>query len=55
VITSLGFLLDIDRPQDLAVAARHPRGAWLTESAAPGTARMTALLLSNSAKSSHAQ
>lgn len=55
VITSLGFLLDIDRPQDLAVAARHPRGTWLTEGAAPGTARMTALLLSNSAKSSHAQ
>lgn len=35
VIASLGFLLDIDRPQDLAAAARHPRGAWLAESAAP--------------------
>ena len=37
VIASLGFLLDIDRPRDLAVAARHPRGAWLAESAVPGT------------------
>ena len=36
VITSLGFLLDIDRPQDLAAAARHPRGAWLADSAASG-------------------
>lgn len=35
VITSLGFLLDIDRPQDLAAAARHPRGAWLAEGAVP--------------------
>ncbi len=33
VITSLGFLLDIDRPQDLAAAASHPRGAWLADSA----------------------
>lgn len=33
VIASLGFLLDIDRPQDLAVAARHPRGAWLARAA----------------------
>lgn len=55
VIASLGFLLDIDRPQDLAVAARHPRGAWLAESAVPGAARMTAPLLSNPPKSSHAQ
>ena len=29
VITSLGFLLDIDSPDDLHVAALHPRGAWL--------------------------
>ena len=29
VLTSLGFALDIDRPDDLTVAARHPRGAWL--------------------------
>ena len=29
VIISLGFLLDIDRPHDLTVAARHPRGGWL--------------------------
>ena len=35
VITSLGFLLDIDRPQDLVAAARHPRGAWLAEGAVP--------------------
>lgn len=32
VISSLGFQLDIDRPADLSVAARHPRGAWLVES-----------------------
>jgi len=37
VIASLGFLLDIDRPQDLIAAARHPRGAWLAESAVPTT------------------
>ncbi|WP_420614044.1 2-phospho-L-lactate guanylyltransferase [Candidatus Spongiisocius sp.] len=37
VIASLGFLLDIDRPHDLVVAARHPRGAWLAESVVPGT------------------
>ena len=47
VIASLGFLLDIDRPQDLVVAAHHPRGAWLAESAVP-TTRMTAPLPSNS-------
>ncbi|MDE0710208.1 MAG: NTP transferase domain-containing protein [Acidimicrobiia bacterium] len=35
VIVSLGFLLDIDRPQDLVVAVRHPQGAWLAESAVP--------------------
>ena len=29
VLASLGFALDIDRPGDLTVAARHPRGAWL--------------------------
>ncbi len=34
VVTSLGFLLDIDRPQDLAAAARHARGAWLSGSPA---------------------
>ena len=34
VIASLGFLLDIDRPGDLAVAARHPRGAWLARAQA---------------------
>lgn len=37
VITSLGFLLDIDRPQDLAAAARHPRGAWLAGSVVSGS------------------
>ena len=47
VIASLGFLLDIDRPQDLIAAARHPRGAWLAESAVP-TTRMTAPLPSSS-------
>ncbi len=31
VLASLGFILDIDRPADLFAAARHPRGAWLTE------------------------
>lgn len=30
VLASLGFALDIDRPADLTVAARHPRGAWLS-------------------------
>ncbi|MXY77915.1 MAG: NTP transferase domain-containing protein [Acidimicrobiia bacterium] len=35
VIASLGFLLDIDRPQDLAAAACHPRGAWLADRVAP--------------------
>lgn len=30
VLASLGFALDIDRPDDLAVAARHPRGTWLS-------------------------
>lgn len=54
VIASLGFLLDIDHPQDLVVAARHPRGAWLAESAVPGTARMTALLPSSHPKPSYA-
>ena len=29
VVVSLGFALDIDRPDDLSVAAGHPRGAWL--------------------------
>lgn len=36
VIASLGFLLDIDRPSDLAVAAGHPRGAWLAAEQAVG-------------------
>lgn len=36
VIASLGFLLDIDRPRDLVVAARHPRGAWLARDRAAG-------------------
>ena len=31
VLSSLGFQLDIDTPADLAVARRHPRGAWLGE------------------------
>ncbi|MDE0167994.1 MAG: 2-phospho-L-lactate guanylyltransferase [bacterium] len=31
VISSLGFQLDIDSPADLFVAARHPRGAWLSD------------------------
>lgn len=30
VLASLGFALDIDQPDDLSVATRHPRGAWLT-------------------------
>lgn len=30
-VSSLGFQLDIDRPQDLAAAARHPRGRWLND------------------------
>lgn len=34
VLARLGFALDIDRPGDLSVAARHPRGAWL---AGPGS------------------
>ena len=29
VISSLGFQLDIDSPQDLSVATHHPRGAWM--------------------------
>lgn len=37
VITSIGFQLDIDRPEDLIVAARHPRGAWLAQCVVPGT------------------
>ena len=31
VVSSLGFQLDIDSPDDLFVAAHHPRGAWLIE------------------------
>ena len=36
VIASLGFLVDIDRPRDLVVAARHPRGAWLARDQSAG-------------------
>ena len=31
VVTSLGFLLDIDRPNDLIAARHHPSGKWLNE------------------------
>ena len=33
VISSLGFQLDIDSPADLSVAMRHPRGAWIANTA----------------------
>jgi 2-phospho-L-lactate guanylyltransferase len=29
VVVRTGLLLDLDRPDDLAAAARHPSGAWL--------------------------
>ena len=38
VVTSLGFLLDIDRPDDLIAARHHPRGKWLDEILGAGPA-----------------
>ena len=30
IVTTTGFLLDLDAPSDYEVAARHPRGSWLS-------------------------
>jgi 2-phospho-L-lactate guanylyltransferase (CobY/MobA/RfbA family) len=29
ILTTVGTLLDLDKPADLEAAAAHPRGAWL--------------------------
>lgn len=37
VVTKVGLLLDLDRPEDLRAATRLPEGRWLTEVSDPGT------------------
>jgi len=36
VLTTVGFALDLDGPDDLDAAIRHPRGRWLAELLASG-------------------